>query len=254
MKSAYYWVRNRIPSKYIAIPMSLRVHYFIWKNKYQWSKPNFSALLAYDSDFKEVTNTIKLAQRVLSKDENPEFFQNLHKFRYRHLPLKLYYPKGYRVLQNCELFSTNIFVLEWIVRRLQIGKDYTFVDFACGLGNLTGYLRVISSNISVYGIDNFTQLSRATITNFQNLTFSTPVMQTDEFCSLVDVGNVDILTVISLKIEWVIADISLIKPKYVLVESIYVNSGVVRAIEEIGYEVDDANIGIFAFRRTGLSK
>jgi hypothetical protein len=250
----YYWFRNRIPSKYIAIPMSLRVHYFIWKNKFQWGKPNFRKLLAHESDFKEITNTIKRAQRVLSKDENPDFFQNLHKFRYRHLPLKLYYPKGYKVLQSCELFSTNVFVLEWIARRLRLEKNYTFIDFACGLGNLAGYLRVINSNISVYGIDNFTQLSRSTVTKFQKLTFSMPVMQADEFCNLINVGGVDVLAVISLKIEWVLVDINLIKPRYVLVEAIYVNSGVVSAFEEIGYQVDDANIGIFAFRKIGLNE
>jgi len=230
----------------------------IYKNK-QLIKENF---LKYNSlDFSEVskfsfeniTNKSKKASNHLNASINSEYFDNIVKYGYGYKILKF---KKFNVnfLIDFHLYPANIFVLNEIINLVNdhfSNKHIVVLDYPSGIGNLALYLRQVVENSTFIGIDNYEQISKEDIIKYQNLTMIEVDTYTyEEFQSLENNNNVDILVSIELNLQNVIENILSIGSQFLIIETMYVSryKNIQQSIKKM-YEVYTLNELIIVYKR-----
>lgn len=233
----------------------------IYKNK-QIIKENFSKYNNLDFSevvkfsFENITNKSIKASHHLSVSINSEYFDNIIKYGYGYKILKF---KKFNVnyLLDFHLYPANIFVLNEIIKLVNdhfSNKNVVVLDYPSGIGNLALYLSHVVENSTFIGIDNYEQISKDDITIYQNLTgLEVDTYTYEEFKSLENNNNVDILVSIELNLQNIIENILLIGSIFLIIETMYVSryKNIQQNIEKM-YEVYAINELIIVYKRKDI--
>lgn len=184
-------------------------------------------------DFADVRQMVQSARDGIEKPQNPSFFENLKTYNYQNLAWLLMY-RAPAVLSQIPLYVPNILVLEFLASHPDV---HTLVDYPAGFGNLFSFIGKLRPDIECFGVDNFSQIARNIVEEFQAATARRPVGSFEEIRELLNGRAVDCVPVISLPTEWILANLQKLSPRYLLLEDRYTTDQDITELEKGGYRI-----------------
>lgn len=165
---------------------------------------------------------------------NPLYFKNLHTYGIGGIIFDRVY--GKEIKEKYFLRPSNIVFLELISRiNFKFLKKAKIVDIPTGLGNFLGYLNYYLPKECLIGVDNFSQISKEKVILYQKKTFGFNVISNSYLKDKIDYF---IWIVGGLPISYLEKEIKKFKPKYLFIETTYINDFDIISNE---YEVDFFN-------------
>ena len=197
---------------------------FISKNRHAYNSLKINRLSNYD--FSKESKLSESNQGILDKTLNSEYFSNLHNFGYGLKVLETSSFNNYDYLKKFHLYPANVFVLDSVSELMEEGhlEDGVILDYPSGIGNLFLYLNKFVENVDFIGIDNFEQISREDINEYQKNVGSTcKTLTFEEYLKSYENNKVDIIVSIELNLDLIIENILSLRANFLIFETMYIS-------------------------------
>ncbi len=208
---------------------------------------NFDLSYIKKHNLNDVTKTSIENSKNLANSINNEYFSNLNQYGYGRKILDFQAYSDLEFIDNFHLYPANVFVINEILKlqENQQIKNGLIVDYPSGIGNLLFYLSKFFPNENLIGIDDFSQISKKDIQDYQRNTSAIEINKYEE----TNFGEVDVLVSIELTLDVIIENILKLNSKYLIFETMYVSrfSDLKKALEA-SYIVHSINESIVVYK------
>tara|TARA_B100000287_G_scaffold373424_1_gene372615 strand:+ start:58 stop:867 length:810 start_codon:yes stop_codon:yes gene_type:complete len=194
-----------------------------------------------------ITKTSIQNSKNLVNSINNEYFSNLNEYGYGRKILDYENYNELEFIDKFHLYPANVFVINEILK-LQENEEIQnglIVDYPSGIGNLLFYLSKFFPTENLIGIDDFSQISKEDIEDYQK---STSVIEINKYEDT-DFRDVDVLVSIELTLDVIIENILKLNSKYLIFETMYVSrfNDIQKALRS-SYVVDSINESVVVYR------
>lgn len=157
---------------------------------------------------------------------NKEYFTNLNNYGYG---FKIISDAKYEHINQIEkfhLYPANVFVLYEIHNLVnqQLISNGLIVDYPSGIGNLFIYLQKFINKKYFVGIDNFVQISKNQVFEYQkNTGLNLDILTFEELIQTKDINNIELVVSIELNLDLILDNIIFLNPKFLILETFYIS-------------------------------
>ena len=208
---------------------------------------NFDLRYIKKYNLDDLTKTSIQNSKNLVNSINNEYFSNLNEYGYGRKILDFEGYSDLPFIDKFHLYPANVFVINEILmlQEDEYIKNGLIVDYPSGIGNLLFYLSKFFPVENLIGIDDFSQISKKDIQDYQN---KTSVIEINKYEDT-NFGDVDVLVSIELTLDVIIENILKLDSKYLIFETMYVSrfSDIKKALET-SYVVDSINESIVVYK------
>jgi len=203
-------------------------------------------------DFEHETQLSTNCSSHLSKSINKKYFTNLNNYGYGFKIISDAKYKHIKQITKFHLYPANVFVL-YEIRNLinqKLISNGSVVDYPSGIGNLFIYLQKFINKKYFVGIDNFVQISKNHVFEYQKSTgLNLDILTFEELIQTKDINNVDVVVSIELNLDLILNNIIFLNPKFLIVETFYISRyKKLKEILETKYDIFKINESIVVFQ------
>tara|TARA_S200000501_G_scaffold141233_1_gene133474 strand:+ start:288 stop:1100 length:813 start_codon:yes stop_codon:yes gene_type:complete len=267
MKNKFKWFVKKVlifinyPNKYPVFSrdkFKIAFLHTIYENK-RLIKKNYSKYkeLNVDNiskfDFSEITKNSIDSSSHLNKSLNNDYFGNLNKYGYGYKVIEYSKYINLDILNNFHLYPANIFVINEIKKLMNDGEigQGLIVDYPSGIGNLLIYLMKFYNKENLYGIDNFEQISKKDVDQYQNLVGENFKILTYENFKNISLNKiVDVVVCIELHLDIILNSVLEMNSKFLIIETMYISryKDILKKLDQI-FNIYLINESIVIFKR-----
>lgn len=188
----------------------------------------------------------------LNNSINKEYFTNLNNYGYGFKIISDAKYKHIKQLAKFHLYPANVFAL-YEIRNLinqQLISNGLIVDYPSGIGNLFIYLQKFVNKKYFVGIDNFVQISKNHVFEYQKSTgLNLDILTFEELIQTKDINNVELVVSIELNLDLILENIIFLNPKFLIVETFYISRyKKLKEILKTKYDIFKINESIIVFQ------
>ena len=168
-----------------------------------------------------ITGRIREVYSKMTFTINPDYFRNLENYYDFKIRFMRIYGPG--ITKYYALNPAYIPMLDYIIRKKLIRKGERngggIIEYGAGLGNFLPYLSVHIDEDKLFGIDDYSQITKKEIETFQKKTFKFQIKKKAPFNL-----KYKLIITVGVPIIQIAKQIILYKPKYILCETRYLGN------------------------------